>query len=214
MRSAPILLLLLALFSCKQEKIKVLWDNYPSGKPRTVYYFNNKDDQEHFPFFYVKSGTDFTRQPIPHIIEKYYENGHLQSRGLDIGDKKSGLWEYYFENGVPQAKCYFNNGINTDTFYCWYPNGKLKRALIEVDTIQHNWHGTDYLEDGKKIVESNLTKDSLNNWILNGEWKSWYHNGKPSFEANIKDNWTTGTWRQWDSTGAIHEGQKPVNITL
>ncbi|MBS1660190.1 MAG: hypothetical protein JST68_03975 [Bacteroidetes bacterium] len=213
MRYTP-LLLLLTLFSCKQEKIKVLWDTYPSGRPRTVYYFNNKDDQERFPYLYIKNGINNTRQPIAYFIEKYYENGKLLSSGLNIDDKKTGCWEYYFDNGRPQARYYYRNGINKDTVYYWYPTGKLKRSLIETDTLQHCWHGIDYLEDGSKAVESNLTKDSLNNWTYNGQWKSWYHNGKPSFEANMKDNWSIGKWSEWDSSGNLHQGIKPVNITL
>ena len=192
----------------------MVWDNYSSGKPRTIYYFDNKDDLDQFPTLYITAGSSVARKPIPNTIEKYYENGILQSRGQNIGDIKCGRWEYFYENGIPQARCYYRKGISKDTVYGWYPSGKLKRLLVEVDTIQHYWHGLDYLEDGSKIVECNLTKDSGNNWLFNGDWKSWYHNGKQSFQATMKDNWTAGKWQEWDSAGNKHEGQKPINITL
>ena|GEM_PF-6925973 len=206
--------ILLLLLSCGQEKVKVLWDEYSPGKPKTVYYFDNEEDAKQYPIVHVKNGVGYANKPISFDEERYYENGKLQSKGRYIKGQTCGLWEYFYENGVPQAKCYYQNGITRDTVYCWHPSGKLKRLFLEVDTARHYWHGVDYFENGNKSIESNLFKDSLGNWTVDGKWIEWFDNGKQKFEATIKNNWTVGKWQQWDTLGIVKEGNKPINITF
>ena len=200
--------------SCRQEKVKVLWDEYSKGKPKIIYYFDNDEDATQYPIVHVKHGVGYANRPISFDEERYYENGKLQSKGRYIKGQTCGLWQYFYESGIHQAKCYYLNGIARDTVYCWYPSGKLKRLLIEVDTINHRWHGVDYYENGNKSIECNLLKDSLDNWTIYGTWKEWFDNGKDKFQATLKNNWTTGKWQQWDTTGNLTEGEKAINFTL
>jgi antitoxin component YwqK of YwqJK toxin-antitoxin module len=213
MRQPPIFILLI-LVSCRQGKVKVVWDEYAKGKPKTIYYFDNKEDATQYPIVDIKDGVGYANKPISFDEERYYNNGKLQSRGRYIKGQTCGLWQYFYETGVPEAKCFYLNGVTRDTVYCWYPSGKLKRLLVEVDTGKHQWHGFDYYENGNKSIESNLSQNSLDNWTVDGKWNEWFDNGKLKFQATIKFNWTVGKWQQWDSVGNFKEGEKPINITF
>jgi len=200
--------------SCGHEKVKVLWDEYSKGKPKTIYYFDSEDDAKQLPIVDMKDGVGYANKPISFDQESYYENGKLQSKGRFIKGQTCGLWQYFYESGVRQAKCYYLNGVTRDTVYCWYPSGKLKRLLIEIDTINHRWHGFDYYENGNKSIEYHLLKDNSDKWTVDGNWKEWFDNGKDKFQATLKNNWTFGKWQQWDTTGNLQEGEKQINITF
>jgi antitoxin component YwqK of YwqJK toxin-antitoxin module len=209
-----LIFILFVIVSCRQEKVKVLVDEYSKGRPKTIYYFDNIEDAKQYPIVRVKDGKGYANKPISFDEEQYYENGKLQCKGRFIKGRTHGLWWYFYETGVPQAKCYYLNGVTVDTVYCWYPSGKLKRLLVEVDTVEHRWQGFDYYENGSKSIESNLFNDSLDNWTVDGRWDEWFENGKQKFHATVKNNWTVGKWQQWNNTGNLKEGEKPINITF
>jgi len=203
---------MLVLASCRQKKVKVLEDEYSKGRSKTVYYFDNEADAEQHPMVDVKDGVAYANKPISFDEEQYYENGKLRCKGRFIKGQSCGLWQYYYETGVPQARCYYLNGITRDTVYCWYPSGKLKRNWIEEDTVGHRWHGFDYYENGTKSLDCILHSDSLDNMTVDGEWTEWFDNGQPKFKAVIKKNWTVGKWQQWDHAGNFKEGDSAINI--
>lgn len=207
-------LILLLITSCQQGKVKVLEGEYSKGKPKTIYYFDNEDEAKQYPIVHIKDGVGYANKPISFDEERYYENGKLQSKGRYIKGQTCGLWQYFYETGISQAKCYYLNGVTRDTVYCWYPSGHLKRVLIEVDTVNHRWHGFDYYDNGNKSLEINLLKDSLDNWTIDGKWNQWFDNGKQKFQAVLKNNWTIGKWQKWDSLGNISEGEQAINITF
>jgi antitoxin component YwqK of YwqJK toxin-antitoxin module len=197
---------------CQHDKVKVIEEEYSNGKPKIVYYFDSKEDAMQHPTIEIRNGIGYASKPISFDKERYYENGRLDSKGRYIKGQTCGLWQYFYETGVRQARCYYWNGVTRDSVYCWYPSGNLKRIMAETDTTNHYWHIFQYFDNGIKSFESNLLKDSLNNWKLEGEWAEWYENGKPKIKAILKDNWTVGKWQQWDSAGKLQEGDKPLRI--
>lgn len=207
-----LILIILVMVSCRRGKVKVLWDEYSKGKPKIIYYFDNEEDAMQYPIVHIKDGVGYANKPISFDEERYYENGKLQSKGRYIKGQTCGLWQYFYETGVPQARCYYLNGTTKDTVYCWYPSGKLKRLLVEIDTVKHKWHGFDCYESGNKSIENNLFNDGYDNWTVNGKWNEWFENGKQKFQATVENNWTMGKWKQWDSAGNLKEGEKPINI--
>jgi antitoxin component YwqK of YwqJK toxin-antitoxin module len=143
-----------SLPSCKQEKVKVLWEEYSPGKPKTIYYFDNADDARVPPDVVVKDGLGRANRPVSFDEERYYPNGRLQSKGRYIKGKTCGRWEYFYETGIPQASSNYRDGVVRDTVFCWYPSGKLKRILMEIDTTRNYWHGSDYFENGQKSLDA------------------------------------------------------------
>ena len=109
----------------------------------------------------------------------------------------------YYENGTKQAKAYYAEGRPTDTVFCYYPSGKLKRILVEIDTVLNYWKGTDYFENGNKMIEAHLRKDRTDNWIIQDEWIERYPNGRLKRKALMKDNSSIGKWTEWDKNGNV-----------
>jgi len=208
-------LLIFFLVSCSQSKFKVVVEQYESGTPKTVRYFFNRQDTRKKIHTYSTDGFLRSDMPITFLEEKFYENGVLQYRGLIKKGVTNGLWEYYYETGLPQARSYYLDELNTDSVLCWYESGKMKRQMIEIDTSKNYWHNVDYYENGRKMIECYQYLEQKGNFILNGTFKEWFQNGRQKFEINLKDNRSNGKWKEWDSTGKlIEESDREINVTL
>jgi antitoxin component YwqK of YwqJK toxin-antitoxin module len=203
---------MLLLASCQHEKVKVVHEEYSKGRPKTVYYFDSEEDAKQDPMVDVKDGAAYANKPISFDEERYYENGKLRCKGRLIKGQTCGLWQYFYETGVPQAKCYYLNGVTRDSVFCWYPSGKLKRNWVEEDSVDHRWHGFDFYENGKKSLECTVHMDSLDIPTIDGEWTEWFDNGNLKFKASIRKNWTVGKWQQWDEAGKLTEGDSVLNL--
>lgn len=209
------LFLMLFLFSCNEHKIKVIVDEYSKGKPRIIDYFDNEKDAASPPIVLVRNGVGNANKPISFDEERYYENGKIHSKGRYTKGVTAGLWEYFYETGVIQSKCYYENGFEKDTVHCYDSSGELKRLLIETDTIKRYWHGAEYFENGAKAIDFNLLNDNLDNWIIDGNWIQLYQNGQKQFQAVMRNNWTVGKWQKWNDKGdLIKEDSTPINITF
>lgn len=161
-----------------------------------------------------KDGVGHADKPLAFEEQEFYHNGQLKYKGHYFNGQAFGLWQYFYDDGKPEAKCYYLNGISRDTVYCWYPSGKIKRQLVEIDTVKAYWHGIDYFENGQKSNEAFLLRDSIGNWVVDGSYKEWYVNGKPKLEALLRNNKTVGKWRSWNEQGDTEEGEKPFPITF
>lgn len=215
MRKLPTIIMILVLSACKQSNIRVIVKRYSDDKPKTIRYFNSKHDAKETISIEMNNGVGTVNKPLTFREEGYYENGKLQYRGYYINGQTSGLWEYFYKSGFNEARTYYYNGKSVDTVYCWYSSGKLKRTFIEIDTLKHVWHGLDYSENGNKIIESNLLKDSLDQWVIEGKWVEWHENGQKKTEAIMKNNYSVGKWREWDENGVlVKESEKPFNISF
>ena len=190
-------------------------DKYPDGNPKTIFYFDNRNDVKQHPVVNIKDGIGFANKPISFDEERYYENGKLRSQGSYTKGLSCGLWKYFYDTGIPQAQCYYLNGITSDTVYCWYPSGKLKRHLVEIDKAKHDWHDIDYFENQKKDFDCYLRADSLGNFKMNGLFQEWYDNGQVKFTSNFKNGSTNGKWRKYDINGKlIEESDKPLSLSF
>ncbi len=149
------------------------------------------------------------------LAEGYYENGNLQYRGNFIRGETSGLWEYFYETSIPEAKCYYRNGRTTDSVFCWGPSGKLQRQALEIDTFINYWRAIDYFENGKVSIEGHFIRDGRDSAILNGSFREWYDNGKLKFTAIFKKGWTVGKWKEYDMDGQLKkESEESFSITF
>ena len=59
--------------------------------------------------------------------EYYWNNGQLNCKGNYINGEKDGIWVYYHENGQLWIKGNYNNGIQNGMWgYYYYTNGQLR----------------------------------------------------------------------------------------
>jgi antitoxin component YwqK of YwqJK toxin-antitoxin module len=211
--TAPFLLVL--LFSCNQQKIKIVREKFHNGTPEIVDYFDTEADARQDVDVQVKDGLGYANKAISFDEERYYENGVLQSKGRYIKGLTCGLWQYFYDTGIRQGKCYYINGRETDTICCWYPTGILKRSMVEIDTVKNYWHIVDYFENGHKSSENYLLNNSIDNWTVEGPYKEWHKNDHLKLEAIFKNNSSVGTWREWDDKGVlIKESDVPFTETF
>ena len=203
------------LTACGQTKIKVIADKYSNGKSKTVWYFHSKADSKEKIDIKHSNGTGTVNKPLNFLVEGYYENGKLEYKGQYIKGQTSGLWEYFYETGRNEAKCYYNEGKSTDTVFCWYPIGKLKRQIVEIDTAKNYWRNIDYFENGNNQVECYQLKDTAGEFKLNGLFQEWFENGQLKFSATFKDSWTIGKWRKYELNGKLkEESDKPFSMII
>jgi antitoxin component YwqK of YwqJK toxin-antitoxin module len=208
--------IVLTLTACEQSKVKVIADTYQNGKPKTVRYFKSTADSKEVFTVKYNNGEGTATKPITFVEEGYYQNGKLEFRGQYINGKTSGLWEYFYETGIPEAKSYYDSiGKQTDTVHCWYESGNKKRDIVEIDKTKNYWHNIDYYETGAKHIECYQTKDTSDNFKLNGLFREWYDNGQLKFIATLKDSWTVGKWQEYELNGKLkEESEKPFSITI
>jgi antitoxin component YwqK of YwqJK toxin-antitoxin module len=163
---------------------------YSTGQPKTVFYFDNEKDAAQHPI--VRTVTDGIGQagkPVSFSAESYFLNGKLLMKGYFKRGKENGLWEYFYDTGIPHIRIFYKNGIPVDTTYCSFPSGKLSRLLIETDSTKRLWHGIDYYENGKKMMEADFSQDSLNNLTMSNQ-KEWDSSGKPLMESDTGISFT------------------------
>ena len=208
-------LIIFTIIACGQTRIKTIADEYSNRKPKTIRYFNSKKDSKEKIKVEYQEGKGTVNKPLTFLEEGYYENGRLKYKGQYVNGQTSGLWEYFYETGFKEAKSYYENGKVTDTVYCWFPSGKLKRHIVEIDTIKNYWHNIDYYENKNKHIECYQLKDSSDDFKLNGLFQEWYTNGQLKFSATFKDGWTVGKWQKYELNGKlVEESDKSFNISI
>lgn len=101
----------------------------------------------------------------------YYKNGNTKGKGKYDSNRKTGLWEYWSEDGKKtEAKTYKNNILN-GAYSVWYENEQLKEQ-------------GEYTEKRKS-----------------GQWNFWYENGQKSAEGGFEESTKTGNWTYWKENG-------------
>lgn len=104
-------LVLLALFSCKQDKlIEDVLSRHESGNKKEVrYYKTNKEGQN-----------------VCIRETWYYDEGMKHLDGPIVDGKRNGLFETYYKSGELMSKGTFVNGIREGEAFTYYENGKVK----------------------------------------------------------------------------------------
>jgi antitoxin component YwqK of YwqJK toxin-antitoxin module len=62
--------------------------------------------------FLVRYGITYdqnTNEPVTGIVEEFYDDGQLKSRGTYIDGRKDGLWEWFYENGQLEHRTTFRD---------------------------------------------------------------------------------------------------------
>ena len=109
------------------------------------------------------------------VVEKYYDNGQLESRKNYKNDKLNGLWEDWYANGQLKSRKLFKDGKFNGLCEAWDRDGKL-------------W-----------------TKATYKNDNLNGLSERWYSNGQLWVRENYKNDKRDGLSESWYKDGNLVE---------
>ncbi|WP_339879175.1 hypothetical protein [uncultured Algoriphagus sp.] len=119
----------------------------------------------------------------------FYEDKTIQDKGKYYLDMPEGEWEYFHENGEIYQKGRFEKGEKRGVWKTWDEEGQL---LEEVNHISEN--------DVEWITyRSTADKPSVQNG--NGDFISFYPNGKISVSGSVKNKKMDGDWKFFDENG-------------
>jgi antitoxin component YwqK of YwqJK toxin-antitoxin module len=107
------------------------------------------------------------------IWEFYYDNGQLEERGSFKDGKKEGYWEEYWDNGQLHSKGLFKNGKLEGYWESYYGNGQLR------------------------------SKDQFKNGKQDGIWETYHENGKLRSKGLYKNGKQDGIWEWYWSDGQL-----------
>jgi antitoxin component YwqK of YwqJK toxin-antitoxin module len=208
-----LLLLILSITACKTGEVKFVAETYDNGDPKTVYYFKNKADMEQHPSDTTIGSLIALNKQLDLRQEQFYENGQKVNEGQFVNGLGSGIWNFYYQNGVLQARSRYEKGLSIDTVFCYQETGKLKRLVFDADKKRHYRHSIDFYEDGGKMLECYFYTDTLGNDNFEGPYREWHPNGQLKQEAILKSGNSTGIWKEWDENGAlIKTSDKPFTF--
>ena len=142
-----------------------------------LYYPNGKKQIEYF----VKDGLwngykrEWDSTGILIQKEKYY-NGELQDTSL-----------YYFKNSNVE-RLDINSKGELRTSFLYYENGKLRTEMY-FGRVSRDYYQSGVLSHEQK----------LKGWMIEGEEKYYYENGKIKISGKVKENGEDGIWYYYDS---------------
>lgn len=120
-----IVFLLIFQVACnkKQNFKNELWDNgYP--KTRVTKDFSPVDGEITVVKFYEKSDSNIS------FVEKYYDNGQLESKGEIFYGEKNGIWFNWYRNGQKSVEENYDKGTRKGSYRSWFKDGSV---LEEID---------------------------------------------------------------------------------
>lgn len=169
-----LLIIIICLFSCKNDYKKIVAMNR-NGTPGLVYEYANKNDTANFK------------------VKIYYPDGRLQKEGAVVNGKYVGEIITYFHNGKIYEMDSLSEPCDIDSSPCtgalsrYNENGTISQRF---SVIHRHVSGLSQNYDGKGILvkEYYLTQDS----IKNGEYREYYDNGKLLYKAIYKNDTVIG----------------------
>jgi antitoxin component YwqK of YwqJK toxin-antitoxin module len=190
MKHIIIILSLLFFFSCGQTEVKKIVSKHKNGEPHIVNYYSDNDDT------------------LSYRKEVFYESGKQEYIGHIINRTKEGVWTWWYENENKKDQCKYVNGIETDTIFHWYKNGKIKQLDILLQgksnsenpcTVCCNIATTKYYDNGKTKEKYTVVDDKFQ-----GTFVSYKENGS-WYLKNYKNNslWGATTEHLIDSNETI-----------
>ncbi|MCF8275076.1 MAG: toxin-antitoxin system YwqK family antitoxin [Flavobacteriaceae bacterium] len=157
------------------------------------------------------------------LKKTYHENGQLASEGKMENGNPVGVWKFYYEEGQLSKEGSFNNGMAHGEWKTYYPSGEL----FTTGTFSNgNLIGVFKTYMSGEIVEK-ATVDTVSKKVLieryhiattgklseigflnengesQGEWKSYYYNGKLETIGNYNNGKKSGEWKSYNNEGDL-----------
>lgn len=139
----------------------------------------------------------------------YYPGGKQKSEGAyDENGKRTGSWEFYFENGKLKETDIYENGKLNGIVHEYFENGKLRYKSAYADDklvgVRELYHpngklaGKENYKDGKYVNDGDFFNENGERTLQNGTGYriDYFSNGNLSFKGNYKNGKREGlnTW--------------------
>ena len=155
---------------------------------------------------YIEINTNGKFESVKHgEYQTFFNNGDVTSEGNYDRGKKTGMWIDYNTNGSLNKETFYKNdkihGIKNTYTYA----GKLElesqyyeEIEIEGKKLTNVYHGAKIIYGDNGMVKS---KSFYNYGKKEGNWQTYYNNGKLSEDASYKNNLTVGKKITYDESG-------------
>jgi antitoxin component YwqK of YwqJK toxin-antitoxin module len=129
----------------------------------------------------------------------WFSDGQVEEHGYWRADKKHGLWETWYEDGVKKSSCELQDGQRDGLCETWFPNGNKENSTTLKKGLRHGEFKAYY--DSGQVLEAALYEEDR----LTGMWREWYPNGEKRFEAEYVQGIRSGNWRSFNMSGVATE---------
>jgi antitoxin component YwqK of YwqJK toxin-antitoxin module len=136
--------------------------------------------------------------------------------------RKQGSWKATYPSGMLKYEGQFVDGQPVDTFFYFYPDGKLQSLLIHGDSGRAS--AVHFYQSGGKLAEGDylnqkksgtwttyganeikLTQGGFINGLKSGKWYTFYENGQISEELNFERDFEEGEAIYYYPDGTVKE---------
>ncbi len=113
------------------------------------------------------------------------------------GEKYSGVYLSYFENGNKKAVYTIKRGKEDGSVEFYYPTSEImEQGFFNDGNKDGKW--VRWSNNGNKLAEANYK-----NGKKDGKWIIWDERGIKRYEMYYKNGKKTGVWLIWDEKGQI-----------
>ncbi len=184
MKGIICVVLLLSTWACKKHSMT---------SSHTVFYTNG-NKRETRDYFENNNYADFT-------YEAFHENGFTFSKGEYKDGKRSGLWQWWYEDGSKMDEATYDSDFFIKERRHWYRNGNL--SMVEKITGKCtddccDGSITTYFENGQ--IESVYT---LVGGVRTGKVLTYYESGELFSEVTYLNDKKDGNYLEWHKNNTI-----------
>jgi antitoxin component YwqK of YwqJK toxin-antitoxin module len=140
----------------------------------------------------------------------------------DAQGNKTGLWKDYYKTGKLRYVGHFKNDIPIDTFYYYYPDGKLQTLMVHLKkdyAYAKMYYSTgDIMAEGKYHKQQKdsvwntygaegilVTKGGYVNGAKTGNWETYFPNGKVAERVQYRNDIEVDDYRSFYENGNLKE---------
>ena len=116
-----LILITLLVTACSPEKEKTVVEP-PENIRKEVVDFHENGKPKSQELYILDNGVK-----VIYGFEELYPSGKIKITGLyNKSHKRDGLWESFYETGIPWSTGGYSSGIENGEKKVWYPNGELR----------------------------------------------------------------------------------------
>nr|WP_321412400.1 tetratricopeptide repeat protein [uncultured Carboxylicivirga sp.] len=199
-----------------------------STNAESVQKYFSKNEKELKAFYSTGSQLSYIKQKRQANLDgeekiydfDYFDNGKIYSIGdVNDQDEETGPWEYFYSNGMLQAKGSFEKGNKVGQWRYFSAKGDLESTETYVEGKLNGYY-IGYFDNGNKSVEIPYKEGEVNglvtwynyfgmksdeveftNSVRNGKGVSYHINGKVRDKFNYKEGELDGSYYRFFSTG-------------
>ncbi|MEN9444414.1 MAG: hypothetical protein RIS47_1304 [Bacteroidota bacterium] len=162
--------------------------NYENGTMQSFSCFDDKGK-------IIKSDT---AQENSLLVETYYSNRNLQTKGAYQNGRKQGIWQYYYPSGRLRSVQNYEDGLRQGQSKIYYPDGKpLSIQYYENDLADGSY--TSYFRNDTIEISGRYRKDEKV-----GIWTEQYINGAKKVVTPYQNGEIQGFYRQYNPAGQVN----------